>query len=55
MGCNCSKDKIELSIRKKLRNEMKEKIADVKKLWKESKVSDSKTVITVNKKDLNFK
>ena len=52
MGCNCNKDKIELSIRKKLRREMKEKISDLKKLWQDSK---STTTVTTNKKDLGFK
>lgn len=52
MGCNCAKDKIELSIRKKLRREMKEKLSDIKKLWKESK---TQTTVTTNKKELNFK
>lgn len=51
MGCNCSKDKLELSLRKKLRQKTKEKFAEVKRLWKESK---SET-ITTKKKDLNFK
>ena len=54
MGCNCGNDKIELSIRKRIRKNMKQKISDVKKLWKESKTSDKGT-ITTNKKDLNFK
>lgn len=53
MGCNCGKDKIELSIRKKIRKEMKEKISDLKKLWEESK--SGKGTVTVNKKDLGFK
>lgn len=54
MGCNCNKDKIELSIRKKMRREVKQKISDLKKLWEESKKSGT-TTITTNKKDLNFK
>lgn len=54
MGCNCGKDKVELSIRKKLRKEMKEKISDLKKLWAESK-STQTTTVTTNKKDLGFK
>ena len=53
MGCNCGKDKIELSIRKKLRREVKEKISDMKRLWKETKKSD--TTVTTNKKKLGFK
>lgn len=55
MGCNCGKDKIELSIRKRIRREMKEKIEDVKKLWKESKTTSSTGTVTTNKKDLDFK
>ena len=55
MGCNCGKDKIELSIKKRLRREMKEKIFDLKRLWKESKESDVKTIVTTNKKELGFK
>lgn len=54
MGCNCGKDKVELSIRKKIRQEMKEKISDIKKLWNESKQS-GKGTITTNKNKLNFK
>ena len=54
MGCNCSKDKIELSIKKRLRREMKEKISDLKKLWEESKQSGS-GVISTNKNKLGFK
>ena len=54
MGCNCGKDKIELNIRKKVRRAVKEKIADVKKLWNESdKVSSG--IVTVDKNKLNFK
>lgn len=53
MGCNCGKDKIELSIHKKLRREMKEKISDLKKLWKESKSGQGR--VAINKKDLGFK
>lgn len=54
MGCNCDKDKTKLSIRKKIRREMKEKISDLKKLWEESKKSGEMTV-TINKRNLNFK
>lgn len=52
MGCNCSKDKLELNLRKKLRNKTKEKFAEIKRLWQESKTTDT---ITTKKKDLNFK
>lgn len=57
MSCNCGKDKIELSIRKKIRREMKEKISDLKKIWEETKHVQDKTKGTVktNKKDLGFK
>ena len=55
MGCNCGKDKIELTIRKKVRRMVKEKIADVKKLWEESKNNPNSVIVTTNKKDLNFK
>ena len=51
MGCNCSKDSTTLTIKQKLRREFKEKVAAVKKLWKES--ADSK--ITSNKEELGFK
>lgn len=51
MGCNCNKDKI--SLRKKIRQETKAKITEVKRLWKES--SNKGTIVTANKKDLGFK
>lgn len=54
MGCNCKKDKLELNIRKRIRKSVKEKIADVKKLWEESDKKSSGTV-TVDKNKLNFK
>lgn len=54
MSCNCNKDKIELSIKKKLRRTVKEKIADLKKIWEDSK-TDGENIITTNKRNLNFK
>jgi hypothetical protein len=51
MGCNCKKDKTELSKRKNIRKKTKETIATIKRLWKESE----NDIITINKKDLNFK
>lgn len=50
MGCNCSKDQTELSLKKKLRREVKKKIADVKRIWNESGGK-----VTSDKKDLGFK
>lgn len=56
MGCNCSKDNsIPLSIRKERRKKLKEKIADVKKLWKDSKTSEISGSVTVSKDELGFK
>lgn len=51
MGCNCKKDKTELSKRKNIRKKTKETIATIKRLWKESE----NNIITINKEDLNFK
>lgn len=51
MGCDCNKDKI--SLRKKIRQETKEKIADIKKMWQES--SKGTSTITTNKNELGFK
>ena len=51
MGCNCKKDKTELSKKKDIRKKTKETIATIKKLWRESK----KDTITTNKDELNFK
>ena len=51
MGCNCKKDKTELSKKKDIRKKTKETIATIKRLWKESE----KDTITKNKDDLNFK
>lgn len=56
MGCNCSKDNfIPLSIRKERRKKLKEKIADVKQLWKNSKTSETSGSVTVSKDELGFK
>ena len=56
MGCNCNKDNsIPLSIRKERRKKLKEKIADVKKLWKDSKTSETSGSVTVSKDELGFK
>lgn len=52
MGCNCSKDQTELTIRQKLRREFKKKVADIKQLWQESKGTGK---ITSNKDQLGFK
>ena len=35
MGCNCKKDKTELSKKKDIRKRAKEAIATAKRLWKE--------------------
>ena len=51
MGCNCKKDKTELSKKKDIRKKTKETIATIKRLWKESE----KDTITTNKDELNFK
>lgn len=51
MGCNCSKDSTTLSVKQKLRREFKQKVADIKQLWKES--ADGK--ITSTKDELGFK
>ena len=51
MGCNCKQDSTTLSLKKKLRKELKQKIADMKQLWVES--ADGK--ITSNKNQLGFK
>lgn len=50
MSCNCTKDTIPLSLKQKIRRETKEKIAEVKRLWRES--NDS---ITIDKDTLGFK
>ena len=51
MGCNCKKDKTELSKKKDIRKKTKETISIIKRLWKESE----KNTITTNKDELNFK
>ena len=51
MGCNCKKDKTELSKKKDIRKKTKEIISTIKSLWKESE----KDTITTNKDELNFK
>ena len=51
MGCNCHKDETQLSLKKKLRREFKQKVADIKQLWQES--GDGK--VTSNKDQLGFK
>lgn len=50
MGCNCSKDETQLSLKKKLRREFKQKVADIKQIWKESG-----NKITTDKDKLGFK
>ena len=50
MGCNCSKDTTELSLKKKLRREVKKQIAEVKRIWNESGQK-----VTSGKKELGFK
>ena len=42
MGCNCKNDGVPLSLKQKLRRETKEKIAEVKRLWRESKIVSDK-------------
>jgi hypothetical protein len=51
MGCNCHNDETPLSLKQKLRREFKQKVADIKQLWKES--ADGK--VTSNKDQLGFK
>ena len=51
MGCNCKKDKTELSKRKDIRKKTKDAIATIKRLWQESE----NNIITINKEELNFK
>ena len=51
MGCNCSQNSTPLSVKKKLRREFKEKVAEVKQLWQDT--SDKK--ITSSKDQLGFK
>ena len=51
MGCNCHIDETQLSLKKKLRREFKQKVSDIKQLWQES--ADGK--VTSNKDQLGFK
>ena len=51
MGCNCKKDKTELSKKKDIRKRAKETIAAVKRLWRESN-GDNK--IVTDKNELGF-
>ena len=51
MGCNCSKDQTELTIKQTLRRAFKQKVAYIKQLWVES--ADGK--VTSNKDQLGFK
>jgi hypothetical protein len=56
MGCNCNKnDSIPLSVKKEKRRGLKEKINEIKKLWKESKTVETSGSVTVNKDELGFK
>jgi hypothetical protein len=50
MGCNCKKDKTELSKLKEIRKKTKDTFATIRRLWKESE----NTTITTNKDELNF-
>ena len=50
MGCNCKKDKTELSKKKDIRKKTKETLDTIKRFWRESK----NDTITINKDDLNF-
>lgn len=52
MGCNCNKE--DISLRQKIRQETKEKISEIKRIWKESSRKGSAT-ITTGKKELGFK
>lgn len=56
MGCNCNKnDSIPLSVKKEKRRKLKDKISDVKRIWKESKASGTSGNVTVSKDELGFK
>lgn len=59
MGCNCNKQgSIPLSVKKEMRNKLKERIADVKKIWNESKSNSSNNSsgsVKVTKDELGFK
>lgn len=56
MGCNCNKnDSIPLSVKKENRKKLKERIKDVKRIWKESKTIETSGTATVSKEELGFK
>jgi hypothetical protein len=56
MGCNCNKnDSIPLSVKKEKRRKLKEKISDIKQLWKESETTGLSGSATVTKDELGFK
>lgn len=52
MGCNCNNNGIPLSLKKRIRRETKKKIAEVKKIWRES---SSNGKIISDKDELGFK
>ena len=52
MGCNCNRDGIPLSVKKELIRGTKKKIADIKRIWRESASSGR---ITSDKNELGFK
>jgi hypothetical protein len=51
MGCNCHNNGTPLSLKKKIRREFKQKVADIKQIWKESGEGE----ITSDKEQLGFK
>lgn len=56
MGCNCNKeDSIPLSVKKEKRRSLKEKINEVKRIWRESATSTTSGNVTVSKDELGFK
>ena len=55
MGCNCHNDSTPLSIKQKMRREVKKKIADIKKIWQESSDVESDNKITTKRDKLGFK
>lgn len=56
MGCNCnSADSVHLSVKKEKRRKLKDKINEVKRLWKESKTVETSSSVTVSKDELGFK
>lgn len=56
MGCNCNNpDSIPLSMKKENRRKLKEKINDIKKLWKESAKVEKSGTATASKEELGFK